>query len=45
MLTRLVCKFGYKVIANPAIWVEAAPFLVPVVVVAAAHDAIEYFRK
>jgi len=45
MLTKLVCKFGYKVIANPAILVEAAPILVPVVAAVAIHDAIEYFRK
>ena len=45
MLTKLVCKFGYKVIANPAILVEMAPVLVPVVAVAAIHDAVENFRK
>lgn len=45
MLTKLVCKFGYKVAANPAILVEAAPILVPVVAVAAVHDAIKYFKK
>jgi len=45
MLAKLVCKFGYKVIANPAILVEAAPVLVPAVVFAAAHDVIKHLRK
>lgn len=45
MLTKLVCKLGCKVAANPAILVEAAPILVPVVAVAAVYDAVEYFRK
>ena len=45
MLAKLVQKFGYKVISDPAILIEAAPILVPVILFAAAHDAIEYLRK
>jgi len=45
MLTKLVCKFGYKVITNPAILAEAAPSLIPAVVIAAAYDTIEHLRK
>lgn len=45
MLTKLVHKFGYRVAANPAILVEMAPILIPVVAVAAIHDAVDYFRK
>lgn len=45
MLAKLAMKIGYRIAANPAMLVEAAPILVPVVIIAAAHDAIEHFRK
>lgn len=45
MLAKLVSKFGYKIAANPEILVEMAPILIPVVAVAAIHDAVDYFRK
>ena len=45
MLAKLAMKVGYRIAANPAILVEAAPILIPVAVFAAAHDAIGYFRK
>lgn len=45
MLAKMVCKYGYKVIANPTILVETAPVLIPVIAFAAVHDAIEYFKK
>lgn len=45
MLATLAMKVGYRIAANPAILVEAAPILVPVVLFAAAHDAVEYLRK
>lgn len=40
MLAKLAMKVGYRIAANPAILVEAAPILIPVAVFAAAHDAI-----
>lgn len=45
MFAKLVMKVGYRIAANPAILVEAAPILVPIAVIAAAHDAMEYIRK
>lgn len=45
MLAKFAMKVGYRIAANPALLVEAAPILVPVAVFVAAHDAIEYFRE
>jgi len=45
MLAKLAMNIGYRIAANPTILVEGAPILVPVVIIAAAHDAIEYLRK
>lgn len=45
MLAKLAMKVGYRIAANPTILVEAAPILVPVVVIAAAHDVVEHLKK
>lgn len=45
MLTKLVCKYGNKIIANPDILLKTAPILIPVLVYAAVHDTVEYLKK
>lgn len=45
MLATLIIKLGPRIAGNPAILVEAAPILVPVVAIAAIHDIVEKIRK
>ena len=45
MFAKLAMKIGYRVAANPAILVEAAPILVPVAAIAIIHDVVEKIRK
>ena len=45
MFAKLVMKVGYRIAANPALLVEAAPILIPVAAVAIIHDMAEKIKK